>query len=83
MLRTEFYTEIDDWLAYNFNLLGAPFPSKSFVSGFIRAVEVELAGYAKTDREQLMPWEQVGGREDLNSLLPIMLTAYLNERSAP
>jgi len=81
MERQKFYHEIDDWVAYNFVKINAPLPSRSFIGSFIQLVEDELAGYAKSDREKLMPWEQVGGKEELDSLLPIMLTAYLNQRS--
>jgi hypothetical protein len=81
MEREKFYHEIDDWVAYNFVKIGAPLPSRSFIGSFIQLVEDELAGYAKSDREKLMPWEQVGGKEELDSLLPIMLTSYLNVRS--
>ena len=81
MEREKFYHEIDDWVAYNFVKLGAPLPSRSFIGSFIQLVEDELAGYAKSDRERLMPWEQVSSKVELDSLLPIMFTAYVNERS--
>lgn len=83
MEREKFYHHIDDWVAYNFVKISAPLPSRSFIGSFIHMIEEELAGYAKSDREKLMPWEQVSSSVELDSLLPIMLTAYLNQRSKP
>jgi len=82
MLRAEFYTEIDDWLAYNFNLLGAPFPDKSFKNMFLLFLESEIGNRAVTDADQMMPWKIIKDRSELDNMLPDLFTKYLNKRSA-
>jgi hypothetical protein len=79
MDREKFYHKIDDWVAYNFTKIDCQLPSPTFIGRFIHFVEAELAGYAESDRDKLMPWTQVNSNTELDQLLPICFTAYLNQ----
>ncbi len=81
MERQKFYNQIDNWIAYNFIKIDAPVPQDSFIRGFLFFVENEFSSKATTDRDRLMPWEQVSGRDELDNLLPKIFTTYLNVRS--
>ena len=80
MQRAEFYEQIDDWVAYNFNLLGANSPNATFKHMFLTFIEAELGRSGITDADQMMPWKMVNDRKELDNLLPNMFTEYLNKR---
>ena len=79
MDREKFYHKIDDWVAYNFTKIDCQLPSPTFIGRFIHFVEAELASYAESDRDKLMPWTQVNSNTELDQILPQCFTAYINQ----